>query len=222
VEKPATQSTPNLSAYILAGGKSSRMGRDKALLELAGKPLIAHAVTKLRRITPHVHILAGAEGANPALAPYAPLIPDLHPGTGPIGGIEAALAHSVFGWNLILPVDIPFLPTAFLGHWVRSTIADEPRGARIALFTIDGIPQPTLLMVHRDVAPYISQAIARGDFKLFPALESAGRELAARHGLPLEDVFRNPVCEANPLWFANLNTPEDFAEAEANTAALDI
>lgn len=231
-----------VGGYVLAGGRSSRMGADKGLLELAGKPLIRHAVKKLRRICIDVRILSN----NPALADYAPLVPDLHPDCGPIGGMEAALAHSIFDWNLFLPVDIPLLPTAFLDHWVRNTIADEERGVRIALYTIDGIPQPTLLMMHRDAAPYISQAVERGNFKLFPALEAAGCDLAARRGLMHGFVFRNQKWDeggrfranggiysqpwqtiteaqyaAQPLWFANLNTPEDFAEAEANITALD-
>jgi molybdenum cofactor guanylyltransferase len=231
-----------IGGYILAGGKSSRMGTDKALLELAGKPLIRHAVKKLRRVCMDVRILS----SNPALADYAPLVPDLHPNTGPIGGIEAALAHSIFNWNLILPVDIPFLPTAFIDHWVRNTIAEEKRGVRIALYTVDGIPQPTLLMIHRDAAPYISQAVERSHFKLFPVLEAAGRDLATQRGLLSGYVFNNAKWgegarfrakggihsrpwqtlteaqqAAQPFWFANLNTPEDFAEAEARAGALD-
>jgi molybdenum cofactor guanylyltransferase len=231
-----------VGGYILAGGKSSRMGTDKALLELAGKPLIRHAVKKLRRLCMDVRILS----SKPEFFPFAPLVPDLHPECGPIGGIEAALAHSIFDWNLLLPVDIPLLPTAFLDHWIRGTLADEKRGVRIALFTVGGIPQPTLLMIHRDAEPYFSQAIERGHFKLFPVLEAAGRDLAAQQDLILGRVFRNTrwgedgrfstsaeihgepwqtTTEAQqaamPLWFANLNTPEDFAEAEANSAALD-
>ncbi len=164
-------STPvplEVGGYVLAGGKSSRMGTDKALLQLGGKPLIEHAVNKLRRICMIVNILS----SNPALAPFAPLISDLHPGRGPIGGIEAVLAHSIFDWNLFLPVDMPFLPTAFLNSWVRSTFADEASGVRIAIFTIDGTPQPTLLLIHRGAAPHISQAIERGSFKLISVLRS--------------------------------------------------
>ena len=80
---------PELGGYVLAGGRSSRMGTDKALLLLAGKPLIAHAVVKLGRLCQDVRVLS----ANSALAPYAPLVPDLHPDCGPIGGIEVALTH---------------------------------------------------------------------------------------------------------------------------------
>jgi molybdopterin-guanine dinucleotide biosynthesis protein A len=232
-----------IGGYVLAGGRSSRMGTDKALLQLAGKPLIAHALAKLRRICLDVYILSG----NPAHASYAPLVTDLHPNCGPLGGIEAALTHSAHDWNLILPVDIPFLPTAFLDHWIGGTLADASRGVRIALFTVDRVPQPTLLLVHRDAAPYISGAIARGDLKFYPALESAARELASDRGLELGRVLCNATwgeggrfranagrIPAEPwrtttpaqqaaihLWFANLNTPQEFAEAEAHIGALD-
>ena len=90
------------------------MGRDKALLELAGKPLVQHAVTKLGRVCADVHILSERQ----ELANYAPLVGDLHRGCGPLGGIEAAFEHSQHEWNLFMPVDMPFLPTSFLSGWV--------------------------------------------------------------------------------------------------------
>ncbi len=241
-------STPvpsEISGFVLAGGRSTRMGRDKALIPLAGKPLIEHAVTKLRRICAEVSILS----SNPALAAFAPLVPDIHPGCGPIAGMAAALAHSVFDWNLFLPVDVPFLPTAFLDHWVRTTLATEKRGARIAMFTIDALPQPALCLLHRDAQPFITQAVEWQELGLYAALEHAGRELAARQGVRLGRCFVNaqwsreqrftikpnrlgpqqqPWClvnetqqSAQPLWFLNLNTPEDLSLAEANAAALD-
>jgi molybdenum cofactor guanylyltransferase len=234
---------PSISGYVLAGGRSSRMGRDKALLELAGKPLIAHAVTKLHRICGSVHILS----ANPELARYAPLVHDLHPETGPIGGIEAALAQTSTDWNLILPVDIPFIPTLFLERWLR-TVSSRRRPTHVAFFSVFGVPQPTLLMVHRTAAPHLTIAIADGEYKLLHALEAAARELARPDApgyeqgpyiLPIDenmgfDGWEVPLPgplpwqrlsraqrAAQPLWFANLNTPEDFAEAERHTDALD-
>jgi len=61
-----------VGGYILAGGKSSRMGRDKALLELAGKPLVQHAVKKLRRVCMDVRILSNSG----ELGAYAPIVAD--------------------------------------------------------------------------------------------------------------------------------------------------
>jgi molybdopterin-guanine dinucleotide biosynthesis protein A len=231
-----------VGGYVLAGGRSVRMGRDKALIELAGKPLLRHAVKKLRRVCMDVRVL----GDKAEFERFAPLVPDLHPGCGPIGGMEAALTHSIFDWNLFLPVDMPFLPSALLDHWVRRTLEDERRGARVAMFTVDGVPQPTLVLLHREVLPFLSQAIERARYKVYPVLTGAGEALAERQegnllGMVLRNlswgqdstfsraVNRYGGCQeawlatteaqqaAKHLWFANLNTPE----AEQFAGALD-
>jgi molybdopterin-guanine dinucleotide biosynthesis protein A len=230
-----------VGGYVLAGGKSSRMGRDKALLELAGKPLVLHAVTKLRRVCADVHILSSRH----ELEAFAPSVRDMHEGCGPMGGLEAALGHSWHEWNLFLPVDMPFLPSAFLDNWVRTVVARENRGARLAMFTVEGVPQPLFCMLHREVTLFVHDAMQREEYKVFPVLEAAGRELAARQGLALGRVLFNLPWDANAefsctqsvgeswwsvteaqqaakhLWFANLNTPEEFAEAEKHLDALD-
>ncbi len=217
------------------------MGRDKALLELAGKPLAWHAVKKLRRVCADVQILS----SRPELEEFAPLVRDMQEGCGPMGGLETALGHSWHEWNLILPVDMPFLPSAFLDNWIRTVIARENRGARIAMFTVGGVPQPLFCMLHREVTLFVHDAMQRGDYKVFPVLEGAGRELAERQNLALGKVLLNSPWDENAgfsctqsggepwwsvtgaqqaakhLWFANLNTPEEFAEAERHLDALD-
>jgi molybdopterin-guanine dinucleotide biosynthesis protein A len=215
------------------------MGRDKAFLELAGKPLVLHAVVKLRRVCIEVSVL----GNDPALDAYAPLVKDLHPGCGPMGGMEAALFHSRYDWNLFLPVDVPFLPAAYLSGWVRQAL---PEYARVMMFTVDGVPQPTVALVHREVRPFLTEALEREEYKLFPVLEKACREIAVRKGLlPGVGMWKIPywsgltsrpgprrtkedwcyTTEAQERhsgnWFANLNTPEEFAEAERHLDALD-
>lgn len=227
----------DVGGYVLAGGKSLRMGRDKALLELAGKPLVRHAVVKLRRVCIDVHLL----GNRNELAAYGPLVRDVHEERGPLGGIEAALEHSRHDWNLFMPVDMPFLPTAFLAWWMQTALARKKEGARIAMLTVDGISQPALCLLHRDVEPYVKQAIEQGGYKLFRVFEEADRGLSeGRSGV----LFNLPWSEgqelsvlsssnepwgsltkaqdaARRLWFANLNTLEEFAEAQGFVDALD-
>lgn len=224
------------------------MGRDKALLELAGKPLVQHAVLKLGRICRRVSVLSGLA----ELAQYGSLTPDLHPGCGPLSGIEAALTAAVEDWSLILPVDVPFVPTALLAFWVKATVGDRTnRGTRLSFFTVNKIPQPALLMAHRDLLPFVSKALEDGEFKILPVLEAAAETLAAGDGREgksfgrisweatapfsrgeVEFPFRampEPQWErltqaqerAKPYWFSNLNAPEDFAEAERHVDALD-
>jgi molybdopterin-guanine dinucleotide biosynthesis protein A len=224
----------DVSGYVLAGGKSSRMGRDKALLELAGKPLVLRAVEKLRRVCAEVSIV----GNRAELEAYAPLVRDLHEGCGPLGGIEAALLHSAKDWNLFMAVDMPFLPVGFLNAWVRRVTGDA--SARVALFTVTGRPQPALCLLHKDVAPFVSGAVTRDEFKLFAVLVEAGKELAARQRREFDEVFLNLPGSVDAfdedgagwaptesqrggmhLWFANLNTPEEFAEAAAVAGVLE-
>jgi molybdenum cofactor guanylyltransferase len=232
------------------------MGRDKAFLDLGGKPLILHAVVKLRRVCMEVNVL----GSNPDLDAYAPLVKDVHPDCGPMGGMEAALLHSRYDWNLFLPVDVPFLPTAYLCGWVRQVLhrADgvirrlhqgfEMPGvhALVWMFRVEGVPQPTVALVHREVRPFLTEALERGEYKLFPVLEKACREISVGQGLlPGVGMVAIPywsgfISKPGPRrtgedwcytteaqerhsgsWFANLNTPEEFAEAERHLDALD-
>jgi molybdopterin-guanine dinucleotide biosynthesis protein A len=229
----------SVGGYVLAGGLSSRMGQEKALLELAGKPLIAHAVEKLRRFCADVSILTN----NEVLGRFAPTVPDLHPGCGPMSGMEAALVQSPHDWNLIFPVDVPFLPTLLLETWCIATLADgQAKGTRIAMFEEGGIPQPALLMIHRDMTPYLQTALTRGEFKLGPALHLGAASIAVDRDLNPAAVLRkrsrgsecdlpatgigwHALTEAQKchrqLWFANLNTPEDFANAAQFVNVLD-
>ena len=234
-----------VGGYVLAGGKSSRMGCDKALMELADQPLIRHAVKKLRRVCMDVRILSD----NEELAAFTPIVRDIHPGCGPMSGMEAGLRHSIFEWNLFMAVDMPFVPSAFLFRWLRRSVSAKRNevfgAARVQMFEDGGKAQPGLCLLHRDVASFLTAAIERGEYKLLPVLEEAGRALAARDGfvpgvggffcLPLTkfesalgwthgvDWMSTTEAEqrAKSLWFANLNTPEEFAEAERHLDALD-
>lgn len=211
------------------------MGRDKALISLAGRPLIDHAVTKLRRVCADVSILS----SDSALAGFAPIVPDLHPQCGPIGGIEAALSGTSHDWNLFFPVDMPLLPTALLWHWIADALdGSSLRSGRpgIRIFTAGGRPQPGLCLIHRAIAPLISSAIAREDFALLSIFEEAGGEGRYRFicqsppDLQLPTTGRatepwrqltKPQVAAQPLWFLNVNTREDLALAKSRASALD-
>jgi molybdenum cofactor guanylyltransferase len=234
------ENLPPVGGYVLAGGKSARMGSDKALLELAGKPLALHATTKLRRLCAEVSILGNDSG----LERFGPLVRDLHPGCGPMAGIEAALLSSKYDWNLVLPVDVPFLPTTLLDNWLCSVLHGPIRDVKLSMLSVDSHPHPALLIVHREIATYLTASLERGELKLLPALRSACEEIAAKLKVNSEQVFVEMQWDApfvfrgngkgeawrgltksqranSPRWFANLNTPEEFAEAERHVDALD-
>jgi molybdopterin-guanine dinucleotide biosynthesis protein A len=182
------------------------MGRDKALLELGGWPLIEIAVGKLRRVCAEVKILGGivCGELGTALGAYGQVVFDLHPGCGPIGGIEAALADSKFEWNLIVPVDMPLLPAEFLGEWVREVVGR--RGARVSMFEVGGRRRAMPLMIHRDMGGFLSRAIERGEYAMLAALEGAAGELGGENFVTSADEREG--------WFVNVNTPEEWAAVE--------
>lgn len=231
-----SKDVPPLGGYVLAGGRSSRMGRDKALLPLAGKPLVERAARKLQRLCAKVRVLSG----NSELAVYAPLVRDNFADSGPLGGIEAALLDSELAWNLILPVDMPFVPTRLLEDWIYLVLREPIGEVRVSMLLVGAQAYPTLLLIHREMRPYLRADLEMGRYKVVASLESAAMAIAAERGGKPERVFRRVQYddlvsqgERNGGavwkdetggcldWFANLNTPEEFAEAERHGEALD-
>jgi molybdenum cofactor guanylyltransferase len=196
-----------VEGWVLAGGASSRMGRDKALLEIGGRPLIALALEKLRALGLQPRIA----GSRPDLAAFAPVVPDNFPGSGPLAGIVAALAASDADPNLFLPVDLPNLPVAFLS-WMAGRA--EASGAAATLPLLAGRPQPLCAVYHRSLLPGLRAALAAGQYKVIPAIETAAR--GALDTFEVEALASALIPEGWPAhppvrdWFRNLNTPEDY------------
>lgn len=179
------------------------MGCDKALLRYEGSPLIEHAVGTLRSLG----LAPRIAGNRPDLAQFAPIVEDLRPACGPLGGVEAALAASDTELNIFLPVDLPMLPASFL-QWmaVRAALT----GAIATIPLLMGRPQPLCSVLRRSLLPGISQALDDGRCKVMDAL-TVSREVdffnvetvaPAQRGWPAEPPLHR--------WFQNLNSPADL------------
>lgn len=184
---------------ILAGGQGRRMGgADKALLPLAGRPLIAHA---LDRLEPQVERLAISANGDPArLARFGlPVLPDGDGSHGPLSGLLAALdwAAPLGATHLVTaPVDAPFLPPDLVP---RLLLAAEGPGA--ALARSGGNDHPTCGLWPITAREPLRAFLASG---AKPRVRDFAATLqAARADFPDDGAF------------ANLNTPEDLAAAEA-------
>jgi molybdopterin-guanine dinucleotide biosynthesis protein A len=188
-----------IAGVVLAGGLSRRMGRDKAGVPLAGRPLVAHALDRLR---PQVGALAA--NANAPLpegtAPGTVVVPDARAGfPGPLAGIEAALVFGqAMGALLVatVPVDAPFLPPDLVARLASGLGTDDL--ATIA--ATNGGNHPVVALWKIEALASVSRALDDG--------LRAVRDLLAR--LPHAAVqFEDEEA------FANINTPEDLARAEA-------
>lgn len=212
---------PGAEGFVIAGGRSSRMGADKAQIRFRGKPLIATMLDKLR--VPQLALLAPPRVAASRvdLAAYAGIVEDLHPGCGPLAGIEAALAATTQDLNLFVPVDLPLLPAEFL-CWMfeRACIT----GAWVTMPKMNGRAQPLCAIYHRCLLNDISRSLKNGRYKVLQAAIAGARENSDEDGrIDLFDVetiaATCPEVHAFskiPLhrWFYNLNSPDDLSFME--------
>jgi molybdopterin-guanine dinucleotide biosynthesis protein A len=192
------------AAFILAGGRSSRMGADKAFLELAGKPLIARAVDLVREIVPEVTIV----GDRRKFAAFGPVIQDVYRDCGPLGGIHAALMDSRAELNVILAVDLPFVSAQFLRYLLMRA---ESSGTTVSVPSIGGYFQPLCAVYRKQFLFSAEHALSEGKNKI----DHLFREVTLCT-VSEEDMTANGF---DVSIFRNLNTPEDWQAAKEDFAS---
>lgn len=192
-----------MNAFVLAGGQSTRMGRDKALLELDGRPLIDHALGKLSGLGFSPRIV----GSRPDLMRFAEVVPDAYPNAGPLGGIATALAASEAEQNLFLAVDLPWVSVEFL-RWMMER--GEITGAVATVPRLQGLPQPLCAIYGRGLLPHMKAALAGGDAKIMRTVERGSGNIDS---FDVESIAAAEGWPSPQRWFANLNTPADWERA---------
>lgn len=187
--------------FVLVGGGSSRMGRDKALLELAGQRVVWRVVERLRLAVVEVSLVGAPER-------YAhlgvPTLADRQPNRGPLGGIVTALAVSRHDWNLVVACDLPYLETRFLEFLLEQATA-SPEADAVVPQTRDNW-QPLSAAYHRRCLPAFERVLAEGN----PKIARAFSEVRVR-AITAEELERFAFTER---MFKNMNTPEDYQEAQ--------
>jgi len=175
---------------MLVGGKSSRMGRDKALLRFRGATLAQTVAEAVRAACGMVWLVGSARYGG---LDYG-IVPDRYPGEGPLGGILTALDHSTADWNLIVACDMPGLSADFLRQLLDAAVRSDAE----ALVPIgpSGRLEPLCAGYHQRSRQGLYAAFARGVRKVAVALE---------------DVRYLPWPVAETSYFQNVNTPEDWA-----------
>jgi molybdenum cofactor guanylyltransferase len=175
---------------VLVGGRSSRMGRDKALLPRHGKPMAAWVARVVAEAAGSA-TLVGAPERYAALG--CTVIPDLFPGEGPLGGIITALRHSPAEWNLIVACDMPEIDAALLARLLRMAV--ESGVDTLLPVSAEGRPQPLCAVYRRTSLGPLEAVFSDGVRKVTAALETVR-------------TLRLPVDEVSQ--FQNVNTPEDW------------
>lgn len=201
-----------MSAAVLAGGRSTRMGRDKALMPLVagGPPMLAIVLDRLRRVADDITIVSDPRPGYDRFG--ATVAPDEWPGTGALGGIATALRHAAHPHCLVVACDMPFLSPVLLRYMV-----DQPRDYDVLAARFPGesrqgggmVVQTLHAIYGRRCLHPIETQLATGNRQVvgfFPSVAVRFLE---------EDVVRG--MDSDLASFFNANTPE--AAAEARTIA---
>lgn len=202
--------------FVLAGGRSSRMGADKALVQLGGRPLVARALDLLREAGLTVSIAGG----KPELAAFAPLVEDRQSGLGPLSGVCSALASVTVQWAVFTSVDLPLLPASLMACLLCHA---RITGAAVTVPSVSGFGQTFPAVVARSALPVLEKELSSGRGGCF-----SGFEAAAAHGceavseVPVELMVQcgqiaHPQGVPAALWFLNVNTVEALRRAEIHS-----
>jgi len=193
------EALPDVTAFILAGGKSTRMGTDKAFVKYNGHTLLARALDLARSITSKVFIVGSPE----KFAPFAPVVEDIFRDCGPLGGIHAALKASSTELNLMLAIDTPFVSSTFL-RYLMSKAQGAPE-ATVVVPRSGGRRQPLCAIYRREFADVAETALRARQNRINRLFDEVRTRV-------LEEEELDAVG-FSPVLFRNLNTPEEL-EAE--------
>lgn len=192
----------DITGVILVGGKSRRMGRDKAFLEMAGKPLFRRVLELFQESFSRV-VLVG--GVPERFASYhLPLLPDIYPGS-PLGGIYTALSQVETDLVFVSSCDLPFPNEAVLRYICSlsdgfdAVVPETPKGY-----------EPLFALYGKNCLDQIRSQLESGDFCAYAWYPLAKVRVVS----PAELASLDPDGSA----FCNINTPEQFAEIAVGAA----
>ncbi len=185
-----------LCGVILAGGNSLRMGRDKAMIEVEGSPLIERQARLLRGRVAELLISSNEPEAYAFLG--LPAIRDLYPRAGPLAGLHAAMLHSHLELFLVVACDMPRISHALLDSLIQGADGYDA----VVPESSDGMTHPLCAAYRRTCLSVIQGNLQRGLYRFQALLD--GQSLRVRRLRPADGGFRDADL-------INLNVPADLS-----------
>jgi molybdenum cofactor guanylyltransferase len=185
---------PTVPVYILAGGKSSRFGSDKARADMDGRPLLLRIIESVHPIASSVTVVADAAGRYAELGVRT--IADVSPGGGPMSGLQTALHDCPEPWMLMLSCDLITVRPA----WIEQLLTHRRDDARVIAFR-HAHWEPLMALYHQRLRPQVDQRLEAGHRRMQALLDDVDSAAVA---LPADWPVINQA-----------NTPADLAAALA-------
>lgn len=203
----------NAAIFVIAGGKSSRMGRDKRWLDLGGRSMLERCLRRIPTVFSERFLMM--EANSPDIMQLAEncgfcIVTDEVQGRGPVEGLRLGLKHMSADWGLALSADMPFFSfSAIEPLFIRLSeiISKGERRIKCILPTLDGRRQPLAGLYHKGLLTEIAQKIKRGERKLGAMAEAFETELVEIHRYTEQKEY-----------FFNVNTKYDYRLASGRAA----
>lgn len=192
-----------ITALVLAGGKSVRMGRDKSRLRLGDKTLLERVLEAVAPLCQEVVLVTG-KGQSLDWLPNRYTfrsVEDLHPGRGPLGGLYTGLKASSHSYGVVVGCDMPFLNRRLL-----TFLVEQARTYDAVVPLVHGRPQPLHAVYSRRCLEAAEGLLARKDAGLRDLMAAVNTKYVSQ-----EEVAR---YDSHLTSFFNVNTPSDLKEAE--------
>ena len=189
------------SAIILAGGKNTRIARNKAFIQLpAGETLLQNTLDVLRKIFPEIIIVTNQKQAY--LKFGVQVVEDLIKGSGPLGGIFTGLCFSASQRNFVVACDMPFIKPALIRLLLQESGAFD-----VVIPEVNGELEPLFALYSKDCIPVMFEHLQNQNLKI--------RQVVAK--LRVKKVAAGEIDRLDPehLSFFNINTEEDLKRAES-------
>ncbi len=195
-EYPDLAKIEGVTGVILAGGASQRMGRNKALLDVDGIPMITRTYRTLARLFHEVIVVTN----SPHDYDFLPCrkVPDIYPGHGSIAGLHSALVHSSTPHSFVTACDMPFLDSTI----IRYLCDCGKEGVDAVVPFSEGGQEPLHAVYASSCTEVFERAIQQGEHKILDVLARVNSRL-----VPYEEV---QSLGGHPASFLNVNTPEEF------------
>lgn len=192
------QRRPGLSGIVLAGGQSQRLGRNKALIELGGQPLIARVLDKLSQLCDELIVSANEVELYADLP--ARVVPDVIPGRGALSGIHAGLTAMHNAWAVVVACDMPFLSLPLLRY--MTVVAP---GYDVVVPRVDRYYEPLHALYAASCTAPIAQLVTEGPRRIVDLYQRVRVREVTTEEVQLLDA---------ELAFFNVNTPAEWAQAQ--------
>ena len=191
-----------MTAIVLAGGRSRRLGRNKAIELFGGKPLIQHVIDSVSQLDDDIVVVAAPKSQLPKLDPRVRIVNDCYPLGGALVGILTGLKASRSKYSLAVACDMPFLNNDLIRY-----LMSVSRGFDAIIPRIGKMIEPLHAVYSRNCIDAIQAQIESGNLKISAALDKAN----------VRYVERDEIERYDPkhLSFININSEEDLKKAKA-------